>query len=108
MKGTLYDLDPGPETPKVVRMIVEIPKHSTNKYEYDKDLGVFRLDRPLYSPVHYPGDYGFVPGTLAPDGDAVDVLALVEKPSFPGCLVMNMVGESDQKILAVPSHCPVF
>jgi len=117
MKGTLYDLDPGPNTPKVVRMIVEIPKHSTNKYEYDKELGVFRLDRPLYSPVHYPGDYGFVPGTLAPDGDAVDVLALVEEPSFPGCLievrpigVMNMVdqGESDQKILAVPNRSPRF
>jgi inorganic pyrophosphatase len=117
MKGTLYDLDPGPDIPKVVRMIVEIPKHSTNKYEYDKDLGVFRLDRPLYSPVHYPGDYGFVPGTLAPDGDAVDVLVLVEEPSFSGCLievrpigVMNMIdqGESDQKVLAVPNRSPRY
>ena len=68
-------------------MIVEIPKNSTNKYEYDKELGLFRLDRTLYSPVHYPGDYGFVPGTVAPDGDAVDCLALVEEPSFPGCLI---------------------
>lgn len=117
MKATLYDLDPGPESPKIVRMIVEIPKNSTNKYEYDKELGVFRLDRTLYSPVHYPGDYGFVPGTLAPDGDAVDVLVLVEEPSFPGCLievrplgVMNMIDQdqSDQKILAVPNRNPRF
>ena len=68
----LYDLDPGPESPEVIRMIVEIPKHSANKYEYDGKLGVFRLDRPLYSPLHYPGDYGFVPGTLAEDDDPLD------------------------------------
>jgi len=117
MEKTLYDLDPGPNAPKIVRMIVEIPKHSTNKYEYDKELAIFRLDRALYSPVHYPGDYGFVPGTLAPDGDAVDVLALVEEPSFPGCLievrplgVMNMIDQdqSDQKILAVPNRNPRY
>ena len=66
MQGLLYDMDPGPECPELVRMIVEIPKNSSNKYEYDGKLGVFRLDRALYSPVHYPGDYGFMPGTLAP------------------------------------------
>ncbi len=65
-------------------MIVEIPKNSGNKYEYDGKLGVFRLDRALYSPMHYPGDYGFIPGTRADDGDPLDVLALVEEPSFPG------------------------
>src|SRR5579864_1266820 len=117
MKPTLYDLDPGPDSPALVRMIVEIPKHSTNKYEYDKKLGLFRLDRALYSPVHYPGDYGFVPGTLAPDGDAVDCLALVEEPSFPGCLVevrpigvLNMIDQeqTDQKILAVPNRNPRY
>ena len=52
-----YELDPGPECPEIVRMIVEIPKNSPNKYEYDGKLGVFRLDRALYSPLHYPGDY---------------------------------------------------
>ena len=67
-------------------MIVEIPKNSTNKYEYDKELGLFRLDRTLYSPVHYPGDYGFVPGTVAPDGDTVDCLALGERAQFSGLL----------------------
>ena len=69
MQQNLYDLDPGPDCPELVRMIVEIPKNSSNKYEYDGTLGLFRLDRALYSPMHYPGDYGFVPGTLAGDGD---------------------------------------
>ena len=117
MKTNLYDLDPGPDSPGLVRMIVEIPKNSTNKYEYDKKLGLFRLDRTLYSPVHYPGDYGFVPGTIADDGDPVDILALVEEPSFAGCLievrplgVMNMIdqNEGDQKVVAVPNRNPRY
>ena len=65
MRASLYDIDPGPDCPEIVRMIVEIPKNSGNKYEYDGKLGVFRLDRALYSPMHYPGDYGFIPGTRA-------------------------------------------
>jgi inorganic pyrophosphatase len=98
-------------------MIVEIPKNSSNKYEYDGNLGVFRLDRALYSPLHYPGDYGFIPGTLAEDNDPLDVLALVDEPSVTGCLiivrpvgVLEMVdnGEPDQKILAVPECNPRY
>jgi len=98
-------------------MIVEIPKNSSNKYEYDGALGVFRLDRVLYSPMHYPGDYGFIPGTLADDGDPLDVLALVEEPSFPGCMIevrpvgiLNMVddAEKDQKVIAVPNRNPRY
>jgi len=98
-------------------MIVEIPKNSANKYEYDVELGIFKIDRPLYSPMHYPGDYGFVPGTIAGDGDPTDVLTLVEEPCFPGCMmevrplgVLDMVdsAEGDQKILAVPSRDPRF
>jgi inorganic pyrophosphatase len=113
----LYDVDPGPNCPEVVRMIVEIPKNSANKYEYDGKLGVFRLDRPLYSPLHYPGDYGFVPGTLADDGDPLDVLVLVSEPSFTGCLievrplgVLDLVDsdDKDQKILAVPDKSPRY
>ena len=113
----LYDLDPGPDSPEVVRAIIEIPKNSGNKYEYDGNLGVFRLDRALYSPMHYPGDYGFIPGTLADDGDPLDVLVLVNEPSFTGCLIevrpigmLNMVDkeEADQKILAVPNRNPRF
>jgi inorganic pyrophosphatase len=98
-------------------MIVEIPKNSANKFEYDGKLGVFRLDRALYSPMHYPGDYGFIPGTLAEDGDPLDVLTLVTEPSFTGCLievrpvgVLYMVdkNEQDQKILAVPNNNPRY
>jgi inorganic pyrophosphatase len=98
-------------------MIVEIPKNSANKFEYDGKLGVFRLDRALYSPMHYPGDYGFIPGTLAEDGDPLDVLTLVTEPSFTGCLievrpvgVLYMVDkdEHDQKILAVPNNNPRY
>jgi inorganic pyrophosphatase len=81
MPPLLHEIDPGPECPEIVRMIVEIPKNSGNKYEYDHKLGVFRLDRTLYSPMHYPGDYGFISGTLAHDGDPVDV----DQPSFSGC-----------------------
>jgi len=113
----LYDLDPGPDCPEIVRLIVEIPKGSANKYEYDGALGVFRLDRALYSPMHYPGDYGFIPGTLAEDRDPMDVLALVEEASFPGCMIavrplgyLDMVDgdEPDQKILAVPIRNPRY
>ena len=113
----LYDIDPGPKCPEVVRAIIEIPKNSVNKYEYDGELGLFRLDRALYSPMHYPGDYGFVPGTMAEDGDPLDVLVLVDEPSFTGCLMevrpvglLNMVDEreNDQKILAVPNRNPRF
>jgi inorganic pyrophosphatase len=113
----LYDIDPGKDTPEIVRMIVEIPQHSANKYEYDGALGVFRLDRALYSPLHYPGDYGFIPGTLADDDDPLDVLVLVQQPSFPGVMIevrpvglLNMVDndERDQKILAVPNRNPRY
>ena len=110
-------MEPGPDCPEIVRMIVEIPKNSSNKYEYDGKLGVFRLDRALYSPLHYPGDYGFIPGTLAEDHDPLDVLVLVDEPSFPGVLIsvrpvgmLEMVDQSepDQKILAVPNRNPRF
>lgn len=113
----LYDIDPGPDCPEIVRVIIEIPKNSANKYEYDGELGVFRLDRALYSPMHYPGDYGFIPGTLAEDGDPLDVLTLVDEPSFTGCLIdvrpvgiLRMVDqkENDQKVLAVPNGNPRF
>ena len=98
-------------------MIVEIPKDSSNKYEYDGKLGVFRLDRALYSPLHYPGDYGFIPGTLAEDHDPLDVLTLVDEASYPGVPDLGAAGrradmvdqnEPDEKILAVPNRNPRF
>jgi inorganic pyrophosphatase len=117
MTPFLLDMDPGPECPELVRMIVEIPMNSANKYEYDKALGVFRLDRALYSPMHYPGDYGFIPGTLADDDDPLDVLTLTQQPSFTGCLievrpvgVLNMWDQNqwDLKIIAVPNRNPRY
>lgn len=98
-------------------MIVEIPKNSANKYEYSAELGVFRLDRALYSPMHYPGDYGFIPGTLAEDGDPMDVLISADEGTFTGCMievrpvgVLSMVDEHgpDLKILAVPDRNPRY
>lgn len=100
----------GPRAPETVNAVVEIPRGETNKYEYDKKLHVFHLDRPLYASVHYPCDYGFIPSTLGGDGDALDILILVDRPSFTGCLVearpvgmLDMLdrGVPDQKILAV-------
>jgi inorganic pyrophosphatase len=96
---------------------IEIPRGSRNKYEYDEVTKTFRLDRVLYSSVHYPTDYGFIPETLAPDGDHLDVLVLVEEPTFPGCLIevrplggLDMSDEkgSDFKVLAVPVGDPRF
>ncbi|HKW75714.1 MAG TPA: inorganic diphosphatase [Terriglobales bacterium] len=107
----------GTEAPRLVNAVIEIPRDSVNKYEYDKELHVFRLDRTLFSPVHYPGDYGFIPRTLGLDGDPLDVLVLVEAPSFPGCLmevrpigVLRMIdqGRSDEKILAVAQSDPLY
>ncbi|HLH40833.1 MAG TPA: inorganic diphosphatase [Bryobacteraceae bacterium] len=117
MPHKLSDLDPGAHCPDTVRMIVEIPKNSANKYEYDVKLGIFRLDRTLYSSVHYPADYGFIPGTVAEDGDPMDILALADEPAFPGCMIeVRPVGilemeddkGTDRKIFAVPLRNPRY
>lgn len=115
--GSLYDIDPGPDCPRIVRMIVEIPKNSSHKYEYDRLARRFRLDRALYSPLHYPADYGFIPGTVAEDGDPLDVLCLIDYPTFTGCLievrpigVLDLIDQTtvDHKIVAVPRKDPRF
>ena len=114
---TFYEQNPGPDSPGTVRMVVEIRKGSSNKYEYDASLGVFRLTRALYSPMHYPGDYGFVPGTIAEDNEPLDVLSLVTNPTFTGCLVyarpvalLDMLDgtDVDHKIIAVPARDPRY
>ncbi len=98
-------------------VIVEIPKGSRNKYEYDAEKRMIRYDRMIFSSMHYPSDYGFVPDTLALDGDALDVLVLVSEPTFPGCLievrpvgVFNMTDEKgpDAKVLCVPVSDPIW
>jgi inorganic pyrophosphatase len=71
--------------------IIEIPKGSRNKYEYDPDLGAIKLDRFVSASVVYPTDYGYVPDTLMPDGDPLDVLVCVSEPTFPGCVVPSKV-----------------
>src|SRR5438128_1557946 len=112
---TYIELPIGDRAPEVFNVVVEIPKGSVNNYEYDAALNVFRLDRTLYSPIHYPGDYGFVPSTIAADGDPLDALVLVDSPSFPGCLIearaigtLAMVdqGVEDLKLLCVPTEDP--
>jgi inorganic pyrophosphatase len=100
-----------------VEVVIEITKGSRNKYEIDPETGVPRLDRVLYSSVHFPADYGFIPGTLADDGDALDVLVMVEEPTFPGChvlvrpigvLVMRDEKGRDEKVLGVPWADPRY
>jgi inorganic pyrophosphatase len=95
--------------------IVEIPKGSRNKYEYDHEKDVIKLDRFLFSSVVYPTDYGFVPDTLSLDGDPLDVMVCVSEPTFPGCMILvnpiallRMEDDAgiDDKVLAVPLTDP--
>ena len=98
-----------------VRCLIEIPKGSRNKYEYDERLGGIKLDRFLFSSVVFPADYGFIPDTLAEDGDALDAMVLVGEPTFPGCVievraiaVLRMTDDrgQDDKIICVPYEDP--
>jgi inorganic pyrophosphatase len=98
-----------------VEVTVEIPSGSRNKYEYDHARHRFVLDRVLYSSVHYPADYGFIEGSMAEDGDPLDVLVLIAEPTFPGCVVrarpigvLDMTDDKghDYKILAVANDDP--
>ena len=93
-------------------VVVEVPKGSRNKYEMDAASGHIRLDRPLYSSVRYPADYGFITETLGGDGDPLDALVLVEEPTFPGCRIrcraIGVLRTRDQKghdakVLALPT-----
>ncbi len=101
----------------MVEAVVEIPRGSRNKYEMDHSTGSIRLDRVLFSSVHYPTDYGFIPNTKGADGDPLDALILVEEPTFPGChvqirpigvLLMRDEKGVDEKILGVPVADPRF
>ncbi len=102
---------------RTIEVIVEIPRGSRNKYEYDHERHLIRLDRRLFSATFYPADYGFVPGTLAQDGDPLDALVLLDEPTFPGCLVpcrpvgvFSMVDEHgpDAKIITVACGDPLW
>ena len=105
----------GDDFPEIVEVLVEVPKGSRNKYEWDPDSERIKLDRVLYSSVHYPADYGFIRDTMAEDGDEVDILVLIEEPTFSGCIIyarpvgmLQMCDEKgpDNKVLGVPIHDP--
>lgn len=102
---------------KTFDVLIEIPKGSRNKYEYDFDLKKVRYDRMIFSSMMYPADYGFIPETLALDGDPLDVLVLVTEPTFPGCVmevkpvgVFHMADEKgpDEKVICVPVSDPIW
>jgi inorganic pyrophosphatase len=113
------DLSRIPAQPKagLINVLIEIPAGSKNKYEFDKDLNAMALDRVLYASVMYPFDYGFVPNTLADDGDPLDGMVMMDQPTFPGCVIaarpigmLEMIdgGDRDEKILCVPDKDPRY
>src|SRR5918997_1340293 len=98
-------------------VIIEIPKGSRNKYEYDHEQNAIKLDRFLFSSVVYPTDYGFIPGTLGRDGDPLDAMVCVSEPTFPGCMIcakpialfrMEDDAGFDDKVLSVPISDPAW
>lgn len=108
---------PAQPEPGLLNVLIEIPAGSKNKYEFDKDMNAFILDRVLFSSVQYPYDYGFVPNTLADDGDPLDGMVIIDQPTFPGCVIaarpigmLEMIdgGDRDEKILCVPAEDPRF
>ncbi len=110
-------LIPAQPEPGVINVLIEIPGGSKNKYEFDKDMNAFALDRVLFASVKYPYDYGFVPNTLADDGDPLDGMVMMDEPTFPGCviaarpigmLLMIDGGDRDEKILCVPAEDPRY
>jgi inorganic pyrophosphatase len=112
-----HDVTPGENLPTVFTAVIEIPMGSSVKYELDKQTGMLRLDRILYSAVYYPANYGFIPQTLAEDDDPLDVLVLCQEPVAPLTLVsaraiglMTMVdsGKKDHKVLAVALNDPEY
>ncbi len=112
-----HDVTPGENIPQEYNAIVEIPFGSSVKYELDKQSGLIKLDRILYSAVYYPANYGFIPQTLAEDDDPIDVLVLCQEPVTPltiihartiGLMTMIDGGKKDHKIIAVATEDPEF
>ncbi len=112
-----HDVTPGEDIPREYKTIIEIPFGSSVKYELDKESGLIRLDRVLYSAVYYPANYGFIPQTLAEDDDPLDVLVLCQETVVPltmmhartiGLMVMIDGGKKDHKIIAVATDDPEF
>ncbi len=108
---------PAQPKPGIINVLIEIAAGSKNKYEFDKDLNAFALDRVLFSSVQYPCDYGFIPNTLGDDGDPLDAMVIMDQPTFPGCVIaarpigmLEMIdgGDRDEKILCVPDKDPRY
>jgi len=117
MTHAWHDVTPGRKLPLEFTAVIEIPKGSSVKYELDKETGLLRLDRVLYSAVYYPANYGFIPQTYAEDNDPLDVLVLCQEPVDPLTLVnaraiglMTMIdsGKKDHKVLAVAVDDPEY
>lgn len=112
-----HGIDPGSRLPQEYLSVVEIPAGSNIKYELDKETGLIRLDRMLYSAVYYPANYGFIPRTLAEDDDPLDVLVFCQEPVVPLTLIeartiglMTMIdsGKKDHKIIAIATQDPEY
>lgn len=112
-----HDITIGSEAPEWVQAVIEIPAGSKVKYELDKDTGLLRVDRMLYSSVIYPANYGFIPQTLGDDNDPLDILVLMQEPVVPlstlrarpiGLMNMQDQGEGDEKIIAIHMDDPAF
>lgn len=117
MVNPWHDVFYGENAPDIVHAVIEVPKHSMLKYELDKESGLIKLDRVLYSAVHYPGDYGFIPQTYWDDDDPLDILILSNFPVYPNTIVtVRPIGvlhvvdndEKDDKIIAVHAKDPRF
>ena len=113
----LHDISPKEISSEKFTAVIEIPKGSKVKYELDKATGMLRMDRILYTSTHYPANYGFIPKTLADDGDPLDVLVLCNEPLDPlvlvecypiGVLTMLDGGKNDEKIIAIPFTDPNY
>lgn len=112
-----HDVEVGPDSPQIVSAVIEIPKGSKLKYELDKQSGLIRVDRVLFSSVVYPANYGFVPRTYCDDRDPLDVLVLGQEPVVPlavmrariiGVMRMQDQGEADDKLIAVHADDPEY
>ena len=112
-----HEVDLGDNPPEILNAVIEIPKGSKAKYELDKKSGLIKLDRILFSSVHYPANYGFIPQTLCDDKDPLDILVLGQEAATPLCImrakpigVMKMLdqGEADDKIIAVHIDDPEY
>jgi inorganic pyrophosphatase len=114
---SLHMIGPGIHSPEIVNAVVEIPYGSRIKYEIDHVTSMVKVDRVLYSPIHYPAEYGFIPHTLAPDGDPCDILVLIVGATYPGVLIearpiglLRMADDKgqDDKVLSVAATDPNY